>query len=66
MTDETERKQMPEAPQGKSSRRSRPSPDTAFDLWLERGLHAMFDKVTQEPIPAELLELIEKHRRQNG
>ncbi|PZW45849.1 hypothetical protein C8P66_11047 [Humitalea rosea] len=38
-------------------------PDAAFDLWLERGLHAMFDDVAQEPIPPELLRLIEEDRR---
>jgi len=50
----------------KPARRAAASADEAFDLWLERGLHAMFDKVTQEPIPPELLALIEKHRRENG
>ena len=36
---------------------------TAFDAWLQRGLHALFDDVTREPIPAELLRLIENDRR---
>ena len=35
---------------------------TAFDLWLDRGLHRMFDEVAQEPIPEELLKLIETDR----
>ena len=35
---------------------------TAFDLWLNRGLHRMFDEVAQEPIPEELLRLIEADR----
>lgn len=47
----------------KSGRRGRRSaPDVAFDLWLERGLHAMFDEVAKEPIPPELLALIEADR----
>ncbi len=33
--------------------------DAAFDLWLQRGLHQMFDDVAREPIPDELLKLIE-------
>ena len=37
-------------------------PDAAFDVWLQRGLHKMFDDVASEPIPDELLRLIEEHR----
>jgi hypothetical protein len=32
--------------------------DAAFDLWLQRSLHQLFDKVAKEPIPEELLRLI--------
>lgn len=38
-------------------------PDSAFDIWLRRGLHQMFDEVAREPIPPELLRLIEQDRR---
>ena len=34
----------------------------AFDLWLQRGLHQLFDEVASEPIPEELLKLIEDDR----
>ncbi len=45
------------------SRHARPgAPDAAFDLWLQRGLHAMYDGVANEPIPDELLRLIEQDR----
>ena len=37
-------------------------PDQFFDAWLDRGLHKMFDSVAQEPIPEELLRLIEEDR----
>lgn len=37
-------------------------PDAAFDIWLRRGLHQMFDDVAREPIPPELLRLIEQDR----
>jgi hypothetical protein len=37
--------------------------DSAFDLWLERGLHQLFDDVAQEPIPEELLRLIEESQK---
>ncbi|NHO29105.1 hypothetical protein GOB82_03375 [Acetobacter farinalis] len=36
--------------------------DQAFDLWLKRGLHQLFDDVANEPIPEELLRLIEEDR----
>jgi len=34
----------------------------AFDLWLQRGLHKLFDDVANEPIPEELLRIIEEDR----
>ncbi len=34
----------------------------AFDLWLQRGLHELFDEVVKEPIPPDLLKLIEDGR----
>jgi hypothetical protein len=38
---------------------------SAFDVWLERGLHKLYDDVANEPIPPELLQLIEDDRRQD-
>jgi hypothetical protein len=35
------------------------TPDAAFDLWLQRGLQTIYGDVAKEPIPAELLALIE-------
>lgn len=35
----------------------------AFDLWLKRGLHQLFDDVTNEPLPDALLKLIEDDRK---
>jgi hypothetical protein len=43
-----------------NARGRKSSSDLAFDLWLERGLHAMYDDVAKEPIPPELLALIER------
>ena len=31
----------------------------AFDIWLNRGLHQIYDDVANEPIPEDLLRLIE-------
>jgi len=36
--------------------------DRAFDLWLRRGLHQLYDTVAKEPIPEELLRMIEEDR----
>lgn len=40
----------------------REPPKAAFDVFLERGLHDMFDDVKNEPIPDELLRLINADR----
>ncbi|MFC7475962.1 hypothetical protein ACFQS7_16440 [Dankookia sp. GCM10030260] len=37
--------------------------DNAFDLWLRRGLHQLYDTVAKEPIPDELLRMIEEDQR---
>ncbi len=34
----------------------------AFDIWLHQGLHQLYDAVAREPIPDELLKLIEEDR----
>lgn len=34
----------------------------AFGIWLNRSLHQLYDDVAQEPIPPELLRLIEEDR----
>jgi hypothetical protein len=36
--------------------------DAAFDVWLHRGLHQLYDDVAREPIPEELLRIIEADR----
>ncbi len=38
-------------------------PSRAFDVWLDRGLHEMYDSIAQEPIPDDLLRLIEEDRK---
>lgn len=40
--------------------------DQAFDRWLERGLHRLYDDVAKEPIPDELLRLIEGDKTNRG
>ncbi len=33
-----------------------------FELWLRRGLHEAFDAIAGEPVPEDLLRLIEEDR----
>lgn len=39
-----------------------PKGEAAFDIWLQRGLHQLFDDVAREPVPEELLRLIQDDR----
>lgn len=41
---------------------ARPKPRTTrrpFDMWLQKQLHAMYDEIASEPLPDDLLNLIE-------
>jgi hypothetical protein len=49
---------LPAVP-GKKPRKT----EAAFDLWLQKGLHEIYDTVAREPIPDELLRLIEEDRK---
>jgi hypothetical protein len=39
------------------------TPDAAFELWLQHGLQKIYGDVAKEPIPPELLALIERDKR---
>jgi len=34
--------------------------DRPFDMWLHKQLHAMYDEIASEPLPDDLLNLIDK------
>ena len=36
----------------------------AFDVFLDRGLHSMFDSIKDEPIPEELLRILQEDRKE--
>jgi hypothetical protein len=42
----------------RARRRRATGADPAFDLWLDGGLRAMYDDVTKEPIPPEILKAL--------
>jgi hypothetical protein len=52
----------PPRPKKPTGEKAPAKPPAAFDLWLQRGLHQMFDDVANEPIPEELLKIIENDR----
>jgi len=56
----TERKD--DKPAGKPNKQSRGT-DSAFDLWLNRGLHELFDDVMKEPVPPELLKIVQDDKK---
>ena len=49
--------------QPKPKKPLKPDKPEAFDLWLARGLHQIYDTVANEPVPDELLKLIEDDRK---
>ncbi len=54
---------MPKSKPRQDERPSKPRPaEAAFDIWLQKGLHQLFDDVASEPVPAELLRMIEEDR----
>ncbi len=55
----TERK----PPDSETGSQPKPKSDSAFDLWLQRGLHKLYDDVANEPVPDALLRLIEEDRK---
>jgi hypothetical protein len=40
--------------------RSKVQTERPFDKWLQKQLHAMYDEITSEPLPKDLLNLIER------
>ena len=44
----------------KSKAQPKTSTERPFDMWLQKQLHAMYDEIAAEPLPADLLNLIDK------
>ena len=36
------------------------SRERPFDMWLQKQLHSMYDEIAAEPLPSDLLNLIDK------
>lgn len=57
---------MPPQPAQPPRRTRSATPDAAFELWLQRALRDIYGGVASEPIPPELLKLIEQDRKEKG
>jgi len=52
---------------GESARgKVKASTERPFDLWLQKQLHAMYDEIASEPLPRDLLSLIESDAEKKG
>lgn len=46
--------------QKNKSNKAKAPADRPFDMWLHKQLHAMYDEITAEPLPDDLLNLIDR------
>jgi len=46
--------------------RAKASNERPFDLWLHKQLHAMYDEIASEPLPNDLLDLIDRDAARAG
>ena len=44
----------------KSKAPAKASRERPFDMWLQKQLHSMYDEIAAEPLPSDLLNLIDK------
>ena len=57
---------MTDEPARCESRPRTAQPDDVFDIWLQHKLHSLFATVAEEPIPAELLRILEEAPQADG
>ncbi len=43
----------------KARQRAKGPAERPFDMWLQKQLHAMYDEIASEPLPNDLLNLID-------
>jgi hypothetical protein len=49
----------PKSGDAKPARAAKASAERPFDMWLQKQLHAMYDEIASEPLPNDLLNLID-------
>jgi hypothetical protein len=47
------------ADEAAARQRAKPATERPFDMWLQKQLHAMYDEIASEPLPNDLLNLID-------
>ena len=45
--------------------KAKPATERPFDMWLQKQLHAMYDEITAEPLPDDLLNLIDRDSKKD-
>lgn len=46
--------------------RTKAAAERPFDTWLQKQLHAMYDEIASEPLPDDLLGLIDRDAAESG
>jgi hypothetical protein len=60
MASDDKRRSNRSGDKNKLKARPKGAPDRPFDRWLQKQLHAMYDEIAGEPLPRDLLNLIDK------
>lgn len=48
-----------------AGQRAKAPADRPFDMWLQKQLHAMYDEIASEPLPGDLLNIIDHDAAQS-
>lgn len=51
---------------GGSARPKARTAERPFDMWLQKQLHAMYDEIASEPLPDDLLNLIDSDAKRGA
>ena len=49
-----------------ASGKPKPPTERPFDMWLQKQLHAMYDEIAAEPLPDDLLNLIDRDAKKDA
>jgi len=59
MASDDKRRSNRSGERNKPKARPQGAPDRPFDRWLHKQLHAMYDEIASEPLPGDLIGLID-------
>ena len=66
MASDDKRRSNRSSDRNRQKARPKGAPERPFDRWLQKQLHAMYDEIASEPLPKDLLGLIDKDAAQAG